>query len=207
MCNDYGHRVTYRDHVEAFGQRGLPLVSPPPEAAPNLAPRDEIWPTEAAPVIRPAPGGVALAQLRWGLAAARPKAPVIINLRSEGRSFARGRCLIPASHFYEFTGAKRPKRRWRVTRAGQDWFCIAGVLGRGRTAEGEEVEAFAMLTAAPGPDIAPYHDRQPVLVEPEDWAAWLDPAEPAAPFLRPSPAGSLQVADAPREAGPLLVAR
>ena len=200
MCNDYGHRVNWRDHVEAFGQQGLALVAPGAGAAPNLEPRDEIWPTEIAPVIRPVTGGVEMAQLRWGLAPSRPKAPVIINLRSEGRRFANGRCLVPASHFYEFTGTKSPKRRWRFTRAGQDWFCIAGFLGRGRTAEGEEVEAFAMLTTEPGPDFAPYHNRQPVIIERAAWAAWLDPAGPAAPLLRPLPAGSLEVAEAPRSA-------
>lgn len=31
-----------------------------------------------------------------------------------------------------------------------------------------------LLTAGPGADIAPYHDRQIVLLLPEEGAAWLD---------------------------------
>ena len=81
----------------------------------------------------------------------------MINLRSEGRSFARGRCLVPASHYYEFTGTGSPKTRWRFTRKGEDWFCFAGLIGRGPG----ETEAFALLTVDAGPDVAHYQARQP----------------------------------------------
>jgi putative SOS response-associated peptidase YedK len=39
----------------------------------------------------------------------------------------KGRCLIPASHFFEFTGTKPPKSKGRFTKAGEDWFCFAGL--------------------------------------------------------------------------------
>ena len=41
--------------------------------------------------------------------------------------------------------------------------------------------------------MAPYHDRQPVVLERAAWAAWLDPAVPAGEVLGPSPAGTLNV--------------
>lgn len=118
MCNDYGNRVPYSVYVEAFSQIRLPLILP--KAPPNLEPRDDIWPTDIAPVIRRHGDGVELAQLRWGLAPGRPKAPPVINFRSEGRRFPKGRCLVPASHFLEFTGAKSPKAKWKFTKAGED---------------------------------------------------------------------------------------
>ncbi|MGA9864868.1 MAG: hypothetical protein WBQ75_00335 [Acetobacteraceae bacterium] len=77
MCNDYGNRIPYRDYAEAFSQLKIPLVFPKPDAAPNLEPRDEIWPTETAPVIRPTPGGVELVQIPWGLAPSNPKARAV----------------------------------------------------------------------------------------------------------------------------------
>jgi putative SOS response-associated peptidase YedK len=202
MCNDFGNKVNYRDYVEDLDALALTLVSPTAERAPNFEPRDEIWPTDLAPVIRPAEGGVELLQCRWGLAPSNPKARAIINMRSEGRNFTAGRCLVPASHYYEFTGAKSPKTRWRFTVVGQDWFCFAGLIGRGETKDGP-CEAFTLLTCAPGPDIAPHHDRQPVILARADWAAWLDPSKAAGPLLNPSPAGSVTVAHAPR-AGTLL---
>jgi len=61
MCNDYGNRVAYSAYVEAFSQIKLPLRLP--IAAPNLEPRDDIRPTEIAPIIRRHDDGVELAQL------------------------------------------------------------------------------------------------------------------------------------------------
>ncbi len=197
MCNDYGNRVPYAAYVDAFSELRLPLLAGP---APNLEPRDEIWPTDPAPVIRPAGEGVALAQLRWGLAPGRPKARAVINMRAEGREFARGRCLVPASHYFEFTGSRSPKTRWRFTRAGEDWFCFAGIVGRG-----ESGEAFALLTVDAGPDTRPYHDREPVVLDRADWAAWLRGTTAAADLLRSAPAGSLVVAEWPRERDATLV--
>ena len=50
-----------------------------------------------------------------------------------------------------------------------------------------------MLTMPPGPDIAPYHDRQIAILDRADWAAWLDPSISAKAILKPLPAGSLAV--------------
>jgi putative SOS response-associated peptidase YedK len=197
MCNDYGNRVSYRAYVEEFSQIRLPVVFPKPDAAPNLEPRDEIWPTDVAPVIRPVEAGVELVQLRWGLAPGRPKARAVINMRSEGRTFARNRCLVPASHYYEFTGATSPKTRWRFTRIGQEWFCFAGLIGRGESAEGP-IDAFTLLTCEPGPDVTPIHNRQPIIVERLHWAAWLTGSGTATELLKPSAAGTLAVVQAPR---------
>jgi putative SOS response-associated peptidase YedK len=188
MCNDYGNRIPYSAYVEAFSQIRIPLRFP--TAAPNLEPRDDIWPTEQAPVIRRRGDGVELVQLRWGFASARPKAPPVINFRSEGRRFSNGRCLVPASHFFEFTGKKSPKSKWRFTKAGDEWFCFAGLW---RPSGGDGPEAFTLLTTAPGPDVAPIHNRQMVILERDDWKAWLDLTRPEAELLRPLPAGSLDV--------------
>jgi putative SOS response-associated peptidase YedK len=159
-----------------------------------------------APVIRPAEGGVGLVQLPWGLAPSRPKARAVINMRSEGRSFERGRCLVPASHYFEFTGTKSPKIRWRFTKSGEGWFCFAGLLGPGAGAEG--AEAFTLWTTSAGADVRPYHSRQPVVLERDDWVAWLNGTRPSSDPLRPSPAGSLEVTECPRaeknDAAPLF---
>ena len=188
MCNDYGNRVPYSAYVEEFSQLKLPLISK--GAIPNLEPRDDIWPTEIAPVIRRVDGGVELGQLRWGFAPSRPKAPPVINFRSEGRRFGSGRCLVPASHFFEFTGKKSPKSKWRFTLTGADWFCFAGIW---RPATDDTPEAFTLLTTEPSPDVAPIHDRQVVVLEREDWAAWLDQTRPEGELLRPLSEGRLMV--------------
>ena len=50
-----------------------------------------------------------------------------------------------------------------------------------------------MLTTAPGPDVAPYHDRQVVVLRPPDWAAWLDLSRSEADLLRPLEPGAIAV--------------
>jgi putative SOS response-associated peptidase YedK len=59
-------------------------------------------------------------------------------------------------------------------------------------------EAFTMLTTDPGADIAPYHNRQIALLPPAAWRSWMDYSAPAGDLLRPAPAGSLEVRNAPR---------
>jgi Uncharacterized conserved protein len=50
-----------------------------------------------------------------------------------------------------------------------------------------------MLTTQPGPDVAPYHDRQVVVLRPPDWSAWLNLRRPEAELLRPLEPGALEV--------------
>src|SRR5215212_6092228 len=187
MCNDFGNHIPYDDYLRAFNQIGAPLKWP--TTPPNLEPRTDIWPTDPAPVIRRREDGVELVQLRWGFPPSRPKGAPVINFRSEGRHFPVGRCLVPASHFFEFTGTKSPKTKWKFTKAGEDWFCFAG-LWRPMPEGGE---AFTLLTTEPGPDVAPPHDRQMVAFERSDWPAWLEQTGNEAGLLRPLPAGGLQV--------------
>ena len=53
--------------------------------------------------------------------------------------------------------------------------------------ETEDVgEAYTMLTMEPGPDMAPYHDRQIVIVERDSWADWPDPSVSAKPLIKPA---------------------
>jgi putative SOS response-associated peptidase YedK len=188
VCNDFGNRIPYDDYLRAFSELRVPVRFP--TAAPNLEPRDDIWPTDPAPVIRRRDDGIELVQLRWGFPPSRPKGAPVINFRSEGRRFPAGRCLVPASHFYEFTGTRSPKAKWKFTKAGEAWFCFAGLW---RPMPDGSGHAFTLLTVEPGPDVAPIHDRQMAILERDRWLAWLDLSRPEAELLRPLPAGSLDV--------------
>jgi putative SOS response-associated peptidase YedK len=95
----------------------------------------------------------------------------------------------PGLAFFEFTGTKSPKSKWKFTKAGEDWFCFAG-LWRPMPEGGE---AFTLLTTAPGPDVAPIHDRQMVVLNRSEWSAWLEQTGNEAAILRSLPAGSLSV--------------
>ena len=189
MCNDYGNHVAYAEYAEALKQLEMPIRAP--LSPPNLEPRDDIWPTENAPVFRSHDDGVELAQLRWGFPASAPKGRPVINFKSEGRRFAESRrCLVPASHFYEFKGTKAPKAKYKFTLAGEPWFCFAGLW---RPGSGDVPDSFTLLTTAPGPDVAPIHQRQMIVLRRDQWKAWLTLAAPEAEILAPLEAGSLNV--------------
>ena len=199
MCNEQRRRVALGQIREEWSQTRIPLRFP--EGLPNLAPLDSIRITDPNAIIRAVPedaeveeAAPLVAELvvrRWSWPG--PGGKPVYNFRSEGREFARGRCLIVADGFYEFTKAadpaKKRKDKWLFTVRDEPWFCIAG-LWRGHPQVGE---AYTMLTTEPGPDVAPFHNRQVAVVRRTDWARWLDPSVPAAELLRPLPAGSLEV--------------
>ena len=179
MCNEYRFKQSLDALADTFSRLRLPIHWA--GGAPNLEPRDSIRPTDPAPILVGSPQGAELKQLRWGPMQA--KGGPLINFRSDGRRFPTGRCLIPADGFYEFTGEKAPKSKWLFTAADDDFFCIAGLV---------RDERFTMLTMEPGPDIAPYHNRQIVILPRTQWADWLGPSPDA--VIPSLPAGSLKVA-------------
>ena len=67
------------------------------------------------------------------------------------------------------------------------------IAGLWRESEGKNAPAFTMLTTEPGQDVKPYHNRQVVVLQPEDWVRWLYLTKPEAELLRPLPRGSLNV--------------
>ncbi len=188
MCNSYEQHVTWTDYRDAMEQAALKLSERQGEA--DLPQADDIRISDIGPVMRLAGDTVELSPMAFGLPPKGKGGPVF-NFRSEGRSFAESRrCLIPTSGFYEFTGKKSPKAKHRFRLAGGAVTAIAGLW---RAGEGNQPPTFAMLTTAPGPDIAPYHDRQVCVLHPEDWAHWLALSKPEAELLGPLPAGALAV--------------
>jgi putative SOS response-associated peptidase YedK len=192
MCNDYRLMVELASVIEEFEQLKIKIRFP--EGRPNIEPREDIKITDAAPIVRTAEGerGVGeLVQRRWSWPG--PNKRPVYNFRSEGREFTSNRAIIVADSFFEFTMPEDPKKKrkdkWMFRKVGEPIFAIAGIW---RATE-EVGEAFTMLTMAPGPDIAPYHDRQIVILERDAWTDWLDPTVSAKSLIRPLPAGSLSV--------------
>ena len=192
MCNLY--RMEKAPDAIARLARELGREVRFPGGVPNFQPRD-VRITERAPILRAAsaePAALDLVERRWSWPG--PSGKPVFNYRGEGRRFDPAeRCVVLADGFYEFTAPADPKAkrkdRWLFTWPDHDWFGIAGIV-RSDPSVGE---AFTLLTCPPGPDVAPYHNRQIVLLSPQDCIAWLDPAASAEPFVQPLPQGSLAV--------------
>lgn len=184
MCNEYQLILPFDDVIETFNRTGDRLVFP--GGMPNFGPMASIRIGDRAPIITLGPSGAELIVTPWAWKS--PQGRPVFNFRSDDRSFANSaRCLIPADGFFEFTDAEpgqKRKTKWRFNLTGEPLFWVAGLVKDG---------AFAMLTTEPGPDIAPYHDRQIVILRPEAGLDWLELRRPESELLCALPAGSLSV--------------
>jgi putative SOS response-associated peptidase YedK len=188
MCNDYEQHVSYARYAEAI--RRLELTSPQSESGADLPIADDIRIGDMGAAIRVAGNAVELKPMRFGWPPPRPKAGPVFNFKSDGRNFTDSRrCVIVLSGFFEFTGSRYPKAKHRFSLKESPVMGIAGLWSE----DDDGTPSFVMLTTAPGPDIAPYHDRQVCVLRPDEWAAWLFLTRPQAELLRPLPAGSLVV--------------
>ena len=178
------------------------------DGVPDLSPRYNIAPTQpVATVVRDAESGRnRLAIMRWGLIPSWAKDPTIgsklINARGESvaekpsfRAALRARrCLIVADGFYEWQAQDDgPKQPLFITLQDRQPFGLAGLWERWTEPEsGETVTTCTIITTAPNALMATIHNRMPVILPREAYAAWLDPAQTdsqrVVPLLKPYPA-------------------
>ena len=175
----------------------------------NAAPSWNVAPSQPAMVVRrhPETGERRLDLLAWGLVPhwtkdlAKARKP--INARAETvatspmfrEAFQRRRCIVPADAFYEWQAQESgPKQPYAIARRDGEMLAFAGIWEGWRGPAGEILRTFSIIVTAANEDLAPIHDRMPVILEQRDWPAWLgdqeaDPAE----LLRPAEAGTVRI--------------
>jgi putative SOS response-associated peptidase YedK len=172
-------------------------------AAPDLPPRYNIAPGQEIALVRRGRPERELALLRWGLVPSWARDPKLgarlLNARSESaaerpafrEALRRRRALVPANGFFEWQKARRSSRPFAVRVRAGSLFAMAALWERWRGRGGESLETCAILTTEANERVRPIHDRMPVILAPEHYAAWLDPdaTEPEIrALLRPCPA-------------------
>jgi putative SOS response-associated peptidase YedK len=143
---------------------------------PNWPPYYNAAPTNALPVVRQASEGREIALMQWGLIPFFSKdgkpSYSTINARCEGvqtsasyrEPLRKRRCIVPASGYFEWTGPKTD---------GQP-MAIAGLWDRWRSADKSETkETFSIVTTQASRFAAQFHDRMPVILEPDSWDLWM----------------------------------
>ena len=178
------------DYYAGFSETKIRIITPPRHMAPNLEPKDDINPSDPAPIFRTrAEGdGLEMVTARWWFVPSTYKGPfkeyrkkqTTFNARSETaatlrtfkEAYATRRCLIPADGWYEWTGEKYPKTKWLFERSDREWFCFAGLWSRFTDSADGPIETFTMLTQDSSEHLAEYHNRRPIALERagcEDW--------------------------------------
>lgn len=181
MCGRYELHTHPAAIALAFG-----LLEPP-----ALAPRYNIAPTQPVPIVRRrADGTRECVDMRWGLVPRWAKDPAIgvkmINARAETiaekpsfrTAFNHHRCLIPADGFYEWKATPAGKQPVHVGRKDGAPFGFAGLFERWLGADGSVLDTCTILTTTANELLRPIHARMPVIVAPENYARWLDAANP-----------------------------
>jgi putative SOS response-associated peptidase YedK len=144
----------------------------------------EIRPTDVVPVAAPGQdGGRGAFPMQWGFR--MPGGALVVNARTEtaaGKpsfrdSWARRRCAIPASRYFEWEHSSGPGGRrtvgakYAIRPAGAAMFWLCGLY---RMEDGLPV--FAVLTRAAVPALAWLHDRMPLILPGERIGDWLHPS-------------------------------
>lgn len=169
----------------------------------DYTPRWNAAPMQWLPVIRQrSDGSRILTSIRRGLVPSWAKdqaiAARLINARGETlaekpafrSAFRRRRCIVPVSGFYEWQAAAGAKQPWFIYPVGgEDLFGLAGLWERWtRPADGEVIDSFTIVTTEANAYMRILHERMPVVLQPDSYAAWLDAAaDPGkvAALLRP----------------------
>ncbi len=170
---------------------------PPPEEIARLfgvsadfeySPRFNIAPSQRALIAVGSSAGPRLGPLRWGFEVGNaPKARRMINARSETAhsspafrtAFARRRCVVPASGFYEWRPEEEGKVPYWVHSPSDGLILMAGIWGRDTEIEGGEQRqtgeaGYAVLTRPATRQMSRIHHRMPVLLSTTQAELWLD---------------------------------
>lgn len=166
-----------------------------PDTTPRLEPQPRFngAPTQEFALCRLDESGMrSMALLRWGLVPFWAKDVKIgarlINARADTvrekpafrSAFRARRCLIPANGWFEWKrtrptgGGKQPCFLALESGSAISFAALWEQWDRG----GQHLETFAIITTEASPALLDIHDRQPAVVDPDDFTDWLDPGTP-----------------------------
>lgn len=181
MCGRYGFGNPARLGTLPFGVE-LPVL----EAHFNLTP------TQNVPFVRETAVGRDATLVRWGLVPFWADDPAIGNRLANARgdtvaskpsfraAFKARRGLLPADLFYEWQviAGQKVKQPWCI-RLPDDAPFAMGAIWESWTPKNdpgaEPLVTCAIITTEANDVMRPIHDRMPVIIEPGDFDAWLDP--------------------------------
>ncbi|MCO5063022.1 MAG: SOS response-associated peptidase [Rhizobiaceae bacterium] len=185
MCGRFGLIPTPDELAELFAL--IDLEPFPPRY--NIAPTQPIL-----MVIAAEPGGPGSNRparrsvlVRWGLLPRWLKElkgfPLLFNARSEDAAdkaafraaMRHRRTLVPASGFFEWRkdGPKERQPFWVRPKKG-GIIAFGGLMETWSEPGGSEIDTGTILTTEANADLAPIHDRMPVVIHPQDFDRWLD---------------------------------
>jgi putative SOS response-associated peptidase YedK len=167
-------------------------------------PRFNVAPTTEASVVVQREEKRAIVRYGWGLIPPWSDDPKIANKTFNARAetvatsgmfrdaFRKRRCLVPVDGFYEWHSVGKARQPLTIFDPDGRPLALAGLwTGRQDPETGEWRRTFTIITTRPNEFMRSIHDRMPVIIDPEQWALWLDPT--------PKDSGELLALLEPRE--------
>ena len=150
------------------------------------APRNEVFPSDGAPVLVLREGKVVPAVMGWGFPGMQGGRNVI-NARAETAEerpmfrdgVAARRCVVPATGFYEWDADKRRYLFRMPARTELYMAALNGVFG------GEA--RYCILTTQANASVAPVHHRMPLVLRAQEVRPWLEDEQTARRLLHETP--------------------
>lgn len=175
----------------------------------DFPPRYNITPTQPIAAIWEQQGRRTIQLVRWGFVPNWVKDPrefsLLINARAETMAekpsfrdaVRHGRCIVPASGYYEWMKGRDGKRRpYYITMADGSPMIFAGLYSNWAGPNGEEVDTACIVTVEPNLEISSIYDRMPAMLQGEAVDLWLNTREvdvrAATQLALPLPPGSLK---------------
>lgn len=215
MCGrfDTSH-LTWRDIHDQLSRFANVSTSPL-----NIEPNEDVRPTTQQLTARLDEGSWVVEKMRWGLVpfwrSGKPLKDTAkgagdgfklttFNSRCETVStsavfkgaFARRRCVVPASAWYEWTGEKGAKEKWRFSRTDGGLTFFAGIWDQAETTDVGKVDSFTILTMPSGGPLERFHDRTPVVLDLDEIMPWVTLSRGSEAFYDADRCGRFEVARA-----------
>lgn len=179
MCGRFVRTTPIDQFAELFHAQGHPESW----ASFNIAPSAKVLVARNAVQC-----GRELVTMKWGLVpawSAEPKtAYSTINARAETvaqkpafrSAFRHRRCLIAADGFYEWhVEADGHKQPYFIYLEDHAPFAFAGLWEHWER-DGKSLDSCSIIVTTANDRMRPIHDRMPVILAPETYEAWMDPA-------------------------------
>jgi len=178
MCGRFYNKYTWRQIHDLYR---LTLGYVP--TAEEWQGKVNIAPTTRVPVVRFLDGHRRVDMMRWGLIPAWSKEIgkfATFNARSDGvteKPTYRGawkagrRCVIPASAFFEWR--KSDKQPFAIGLGNRGPLGFAGLWEEWKPKDSAPILSATIITTEANASMAVLHDRMPVILNDDDWAAWL----------------------------------
>lgn len=177
MCGRFTLRSRPQAVAEAFELLELP----------DLSPRYNIAPTQSVATVHfdLERHQRVLRWQRWGLVPRWAKSLAVgagmINARAEGiatkpafrQAFTARRCLVVADGFYEWQKTPEGKQPYFLHREDDSPLAFAGLWEQWGP---DHLESCTIITTSANRLMSGLHERMPVILKPEDYTRWLDPA-------------------------------